>query len=63
MGIVYQTDKRSGITHAYESHAYWEKKKKKSSAHITLIGRVDKETGEIVPTDGRGRKRRRNDPE
>ena len=63
MGIVYQTDKRSGITYAYESHAYWDKEKKQSRAHRTLIGRVDKETGEIVPTDGRGRKRRKNDSE
>ena len=63
MGIVYQTDKRSGITYAYESHAYWDKEKKQSRAHRTLIGRLDKETGKIVPTDGRGRKRRKNDSE
>lgn len=54
--IVYQTDKRSGITYAYESHSYWDKKKKQSRARRTLIGRVDKASGEIVPTDGRGRK-------
>ena len=55
--IVYQTDKRSGITYAYESHSYWDKEKKQSRAKRTLIGRVDKITGEIVPTDGRGKKR------
>lgn len=55
--IVYQTDKRSGITYAYESHSYWDKEKKQSRAKRTLIGRVDKTTGEIVPTDGRGKKR------
>jgi hypothetical protein len=53
--IVYQTDKRSGITYAYESISYWDKEKKQSRARRTLIGRVDKETGEIVPTDGRNR--------
>jgi hypothetical protein len=53
MGIIYQHDKRSGITYAYESHSYWDKEKKMSRAKRTLIGRVNAETGEIVPTDGR----------
>ena len=30
MGIVYQKDKRTGITYAYESTAYWDKEKKQS---------------------------------
>ena len=55
--IVYQTDKRSGITYAYESVSYWDAEKKQSRAKRTLIGRVDSATGEIVPTDGRGKKR------
>jgi len=53
---VYQTDRRSGITYAYQSVSYWDKEKKQSRSRRTLIGRVDKETGETVPTDGRGRK-------
>jgi hypothetical protein len=56
MTIVYQKDKRSGITYAYESTAYWDKEKKVSRSKRTLIGRVDAQTGEIVPTDGRNRK-------
>lgn len=56
MAIIYQHDKRSNITYAYESHSYWDKEKKISRARRTLIGRVDPETGEIVPTDGRCRK-------
>ena len=59
MGIIYQHDKRSGITYAYESEAYWDKEKKQSRAKRTLIGRLDQETGEIVPTDGRVRKARK----
>lgn len=55
--IVYQTDKRSGITYAYESISYWDKEKQQSRSKRTLIGRVDKETGKIIPTDGRGRKK------
>jgi transposase len=57
MAIVYQRDNRSGITYAYESVSYWDKEKKQSRAKRTLIGRVDKETGAIIPTDGRGRKK------
>jgi len=56
MSIVYQTDKRSGITYAYESKAYWDKEKKQSRSKRTLIGRVDPETGEIIETDGRCKK-------
>lgn len=56
MAIVYQHDKRSGITYAYESHSYWDKEKKMSRAKRTLIGRVDPNTGEIIATDGRGKK-------
>lgn len=57
--IVRHTDKRSGITYAYESISYWDKEKKMSRCKRKLIGRVDPETGEIVPTDGRNR---RNSP-
>lgn len=56
MSIVYNTDKRSGITYAYESKSYWDKEKKQSRSKRTLIGRVDPETGEILQTDGRCKK-------
>lgn len=56
MAIIYQHDKRSNITYAYESHSYWDKEKKMSRAKRILIGRLDSKTGEIVPTDGRNRK-------
>ena len=57
MGIIYQKDKRSGITYAYESISVWNKELKQSRAKRKLIGRVDSDTGEIVPTDGRCKKR------
>jgi len=56
MAIIYQYDKRSGITYAYESKSYWDKEKKTSRANRVLIGRLVPETGEIVPTDGRCKK-------
>lgn len=57
MAIVRCHDKRSGITYAYESISYWDKEKKQARSHRILIGRIDKVTGQIVPTDGRCRKR------
>lgn len=56
MAIIHQTDTRSGITYAYEAEYYWDKEKKQSRSKRKLIGRVNKETGEIIPTDGRMKK-------
>lgn len=56
MAIVKQYDKRSGITYAYEAIYHWDKEKQQSRCKRKLIGRVDTETGEIIPTDGRCRK-------
>lgn len=60
--IVYQHDKRSGITYAYESVSHWDKEKKQSRSKRRLIGRVDPVTKEIVPTDGRCRKDKHVNP-
>ena len=57
MAIVKQLDKRSGITYAYESKSFWDKEKKQSRSRRTLIGRVNPDTGEIVPTDNRNKGR------
>ena len=48
--IVYQTNKKTGITYAYESISFWDKDKKQSRAKRKCIGRVDKETQKIIPT-------------
>ncbi len=53
MGIIYQLDKRTGNTYAYENHSFWDKEQQKRRATRKLIGRVNTETGEIIPTDGR----------
>jgi len=62
MAVIYQHDKRSGITYAYESFSYWDKEKKMTRAKRKLIGRLNKETGEIVPTDGRNRGEKVKEP-
>lgn len=56
MAIIKQHDKRSGITYVYESISWWDKEKGMSRAKRKLLGRLDPETGKVVPTDGRNRK-------
>lgn len=50
MGILYQKDKRTGITYVYENNAYWDKEKQQSRAKRKLIGKIDPKTNEIIPT-------------
>jgi transposase len=56
MAVLFQHDKRAGITYAYEATYHWDSSKKQSRSKRSLIGRVDENTGKIVPTDGRCRK-------
>lgn len=55
MAIIKQYDKRSGITYVYDSKSYYDKEKKCSRAKRTLIGKLDPDTGELIPTDGRNK--------
>jgi hypothetical protein len=48
--IVHQTNRKTGITYAYESIAYWDRDKQQSRARRKCIGRVDPETKAIVST-------------
>jgi transposase len=50
VGIIYQKDKRVGITYAYENESYWDKEKKQPRSKRKLIGRLDEVTGKIIPT-------------
>jgi len=50
MGIVYHTNKKTGVTYAYENEAYWDKDKRQSRAKRKPIGKVDPITKEIIPT-------------
>ena len=55
LAIIKQFDKRSGITYVYDSKSYYDKEKKCSRAKRTLIGKIDPDTGEMIPTDGRNK--------
>ncbi len=55
MALVKQFDKRVGITYVYESESYYDPEKHQSRSRRKLIGKLDPETGEIIPTGSRGR--------
>ena len=56
--IIKKLNKQSGVTYVYESESYWDKEKKQPRSRRKLVGKIDEETGEIVPTNGkRGRKK------
>lgn len=57
MAIVKIHNKARGVTYVYESHSYWDKELKQPRSNRKLIGKVDPETGETVPTGKRGRQR------
>lgn len=48
--IVYQTNKKNGVTYAYESISFWDKDKQQSRAKRKCIGRVDPDTQQVIPT-------------
>lgn len=57
MSLVKLKDKRSGTTYVNESESYWDKEKKQPRSRRKLIGKLDEDTGEIVPTGKSGRKK------
>lgn len=57
MSLVKLKDKRTGTTYVYESESYWDKEKKQPRSRRKLIGKLDEETGEIIPTGKSGRKK------
>lgn len=54
--IVKSTDRRSGITYVYTSESYWDREKKSPRSRRKLIGKIDPETGDMIPTNGTQRK-------
>ena len=58
MAIVKSYQKKTDTTYVYESEPYWDSEKKQSRSKRKLIGKIDKETGQIVPTGKRGRKKK-----
>ena len=57
MSLVKLKDKRTGTIYVYESESYWDKEKKQPRSRRKLIGKLDEETGDIIPTGKSGRKK------
>jgi len=55
MAIIKSRNKKTGILYAYESESYWDKEKQQPRSRRKIIGKVDEETGEIIPTGKKGR--------
>ena len=58
MAIVKQYHKDTNTTYVYESESYWDAEKGQSRSRRRVIGKIDPETGEIIPTGKRGRKKK-----
>ncbi len=58
--IIKKLNKQTGVTYVYESESYWDKEKKQPRSKRKLIGKIDEETGEIVPTGGKGNRKKKN---
>lgn len=51
MSISKSYNKQTGVTYVYEVYEnHWNKEKKRPESRRRLIGKIDPETGEIVPT-------------
>ncbi len=58
MAIIKQYHKDTDTTYVYESVSYWDADKQQSRSKRKLLGKLDPQTGEVIPTGSRGRKRK-----
>lgn len=57
MSIIKQYHKDTNTTYVYESESYWDPELKQARSQRRCIGKIDPETGEMIPTGKRGRKK------
>lgn len=62
MAIVKVHNRQRGITYVYESVSYWDKDLKQPRSHRKLVGKLDPESGAVIPTGTRGRKKSGDNP-
>lgn len=58
MAIIKQYHKDTNTTYVYESISYWDAEKGQSRSKRKCIGKIDPETGEMVPTGKRGKQKK-----
>lgn len=47
---IFQKNKKTGVTYVYEATSYWDKEKKQPRNKQICIGKLDPETGEVIPS-------------
>ena len=58
MGTVKQYCKKTDTYYVYESTSYYRPDKKRCYYKRKLIGKIDRDSGEVIPTGKRGRPRK-----
>lgn len=58
MAIIKQYHRDTDTTYVYESISYWDAEKGQSRSRRKCIGKIDPDTGKIIPTGKRGRKKK-----
>ena len=58
MAIIKQYHKDTDTTYVYESESYWDPELKQARSKRRCIGKIDPDTGEIIPTGRRGKKKK-----
>lgn len=58
MRIEYCRNKKNGTVYVYRAESYYDPTKKRCGARRKLIGKLDPETNEVIPTGKRGRPRK-----
>lgn len=61
MSIIKQYHKDTDTTYVYESESYWDPELKQARSRRKCIGKIDPETGEMIPTGKRGRKKNQSE--
>ena len=48
--LTHHRNKKTGVTYVYSVESYWDKEKKAPRNRQVCIGKLDKDTGEVIPT-------------
>lgn len=59
MAILYQYNKKTGVTYVFEAQSYYVPDLHQSRKKKRLIGKLDPISGEVIPTGPRGRPRKK----
>lgn len=55
---AYHHNKKTGVTYVYSVESYWDKEKKAPRNRQVCLGKLDKETGELIPSQRKAKTRK-----